>query len=126
MNARRSALLLVLALTAGTALLSAQQATSVEGTLVDSKCYLNDGATSNDHGPMKACGTMCLKGGIPAGVLTKDKRFYAIIAPTGPLAELAGQTVRVNGPVTNGSILAKKLEVNKGGEWQEVKLDGLM
>jgi hypothetical protein len=51
---------------------TAQQATTVEGTLVDAKCYLGDNmAIGNDHGAMKACGTMCLKGGSTAGVICR-------------------------------------------------------
>lgn len=126
MKYSRLPLLVVLAFTVAAASLAAQQATTVEGTLVDSKCYLGDNQAGNDHGAMKACGTMCLKGGTPAGVLTKDKKFHAIIAPSTALADLVGQTVRVNGSITNGSILVKKVEVDKGGKWQEVKLDVMM
>lgn len=105
---------------------SAQKEASVEGTLVDSACYLKDGATGNDHGPMKACGTMCLKGGTPAGVLTKNKKFHAVIAPSTALADHVGQTVRVSGALHGNSILAKKVEVNKDGKWEEVKLGAMM
>lgn len=111
----------------GAAAVSAQQATTVEGMLVDAKCYLGDNSlTGNDHGPMQACGTMCLKGGSPAGIVTKDKQFHAIVAVAGDLANYVGQTVRVSGPVTNGAILAQKAEVNKGGSWQQIKLSGMM
>lgn len=106
---------------------SAQKETAVEGTLVDSACYLKDNSlTGNDHGPMKACGTMCLKGGTPAGVLTKSKKFHAVIAPSTALADYVGQTVRVSGSLHNESILAKKVEVNKNGKWEEIKLGAMM
>ncbi|MCI0348126.1 MAG: hypothetical protein L0Z53_01765 [Acidobacteriales bacterium] len=106
---------------------SAQKETTVEGTLVDSACYLKDNSlTGNDHGPMKDCGTMCLKGGTPAGVLTKGKKFHAVIAPSTALADYVGQTVRVSGSLHNQSILAKKVEVNKNGKWEEVKLGAMM
>ena len=125
---RRSRFIAIgVALLVGTAALAAQQATTVEGTLVDAKCYLGDHSqTGNDHGAMKACGTMCLKMGSPAGVLTKDKTFHAIIAPAGDLAEYVGQTIRVSGALTNGAILAQKAEVSKGGSWQAIKLSGMM
>lgn len=116
----------VLAVMLGFSMASAQKATTVEGTLVDSMCYLKGGETGNDHGPMKNCGTMCLKGGTPAGVLTKDKKFHAIIAPSTALAEIVGQTVRVSGQLNNGSILAEKVEVNKNGKWEAVKLGAMM
>lgn len=118
-------LTLVLALGAGISM--AQKASTVEGTLVDSACYLKDSSlTGNDHGPMTKCGTACLKGGTPAGVLTKDKKFHAIIAPSGALADHVGHTIRVTGKITNGSILAEKVEVNKDGKWEAVKLGAMM
>jgi hypothetical protein len=106
---------------------SAQKDTTIEGTLVDSMCYLKDNSlTGNDHGAMKQCGTMCLKGGTPGGVLTKNKKFHAVIAPSTALADYVGQTVRVTGSLHNESILAKKVEVNKNGKWEEVKLGVMM
>lgn len=106
--------------------LFAQQATTLEGTLVDGKCYLMDHAnTGNDHGKMKACGTMCLKGGSPAAVVTKDGQVHPIMAAAGAFADIVGQTVRVTGPVEGSSVLATKVEVNRGGRWQEVKLTGM-
>lgn len=105
----------------------AQKDSTFEGTLVDSKCYLKDNSlTGNDHGPVKECGTMCLKGGTPGGLLTKDKKFHAILAPSLVLAPYVGQKVRVNGSVHNGAILASKVEVNKDGKWEEVKLGVMM
>lgn len=116
--------LLALALTAT---VGAQgKAISVEGTLVDSACYLKSGATGNDHGAMKGCGTACLKGGTPGGVLTKDKKFHALIAPAGALADYVGKTVRVSGKENNGSILPEKIQVNKNGKWEEVNLEAMM
>jgi len=115
----------VLALTVSVA--SAQKEATFEGTLVDSKCYLKDNSlTGNDHGPVKECGTMCLKGGTPGGLLTKDNKFHAILAPSLVLAPYVGQKVRINGTVHNGAILASKVEVNKDGKWEEVKLGAMM
>lgn len=104
---------------------AAEDATIV-GTLVDSKCYLGMDEKDNDHGAMKGCGTMCLKGGTPAGVLTKDNRFHAIIAESTALADFVGLPVRVAGSLHNGSVLAKKIEVNKDGKWQQIKLGAMM
>lgn len=103
---------------------AAEKTVTLEGTLVDSKCYLEDNTlTGNDHGPMKECGTMCLKAGNPGGLLTKDKIFYAVIAPSTALAPYVGKPVHITGSVNNGSILAEKVEVQKDGKWEEVKLD---
>jgi ABC-type oligopeptide transport system substrate-binding subunit len=99
-----------------------QKDASYSGTLVDSKCYLAHGQAGNDHGPNKACGTLCLKGGTPGGLLTSDKKFYALLAPSIALAPYVGQEIRVSGSLVNGSINVSKVEVNQNGSWQEVKL----
>lgn len=105
----------------------AGQDATYEGTLVDSKCYLSDKSqTTNDHGGMKDCGAMCLKGGTPAAVVTKSGTFHALIAPSLPLAPYVGQQVRVSGSLHNGAVLAKKVEVQRSGKWEEVKLAGMM
>ncbi|MBI3049975.1 MAG: hypothetical protein HYY76_16875 [Acidobacteria bacterium] len=116
---------LILLFAAVLAVVSARAQTTYEGTLVDSKCYLGMGEADNDHGAMKACGTMCLRGGTPAGLLTKDKQFHALIAPSTSLADYVGQQIRVVGSLHNGAILAKSVQVNKGGRWEEVKLGGM-
>lgn len=118
--------ILVLALAIGAGVSVAQKDVTLEGTLVDSKCYLAMGEAGNDHGTMKNCGTMCLKGGTPGGLLTKDKKFHAIIAPSTALADYVGQTIRVQGSEHNGSLMAKKVEVRKNGRWEEVKLGAMM
>ena len=99
-----------------------QKDMSYSGTLVDSKCYLAHGATTNDHGANKACGTLCLKGGTPGGLLTSDKKFYPLLAPSIALAPYVGQEIRVSGSMVSGSINVSKVEVNQNGSWQEVKL----
>ena len=99
---------------------------TVEGTLVDSVCYLKDGAMTNDHGAMKDCGTMCLRGGSPAAVLTKDKKLHVVIAPSTALADYVGLTVRVTGEETGNAILATTAQVNKDGKWVDVKLGASM
>lgn len=121
----RSATLVFTSLIVWAAAVAAAPVT-VEGTLVDSACYLKDGATTNDHGAMKGCGTMCLKGGLPAAVLTKDKKFHVIIAPSTALADYVGLPVRVTGEANGTAILAQKAQVNKDGKWIDVKLGATM
>jgi len=95
---KKTRLLLLMAFVITIGLGAAEKDATLEGTLVDSKCYLADNSlTGNDHGAMKNCGTICLKGGSPGGLLTKDKKFYAIIAPATALADHVGHTVRVTG-----------------------------
>ncbi len=108
-------------------LFGAEKATTWEGTLVDSNCYLKDNSlTGNDHMGVKDCGTACLKQGLPAGLLTKTKKYHALVAPSLPLAPYVGQEVRVSGSLHEGAILAEKVEVQKNGKWEEVKLKSMM
>ncbi len=119
--------LLAFAVTIAFSLYAAEKTVTLEGTLVDSKCYLADNANvGNDHMGIKGCGTICLKGGQPGALLTKDKKFHPILAPSTVLAPYVGQTIRVNGTLHNGAILASKVEVNKDGKWEEVKLGAMM
>lgn len=100
-----------------------EKATTWEGTLVDGHCYLKDRSSSGaDHKGMKQCGKFCLQAGNPAGLLTKDGKFYVLIARSPVLAPYTGQVIRVTGPLTNGAILAEKVEVNKDGKWQAIPL----
>ncbi len=126
---RKTLLLALLAfvVTLAISVYAAEKAVTLEGTLVDSKCYLKDNSlTGNDHGPVKECGTLCLKGGTPGALLTKDKKFHAILAPSLALAPYVGQEIRVHGTLHNGAIAADKVEVNKNGKWEEVKLGVMM
>jgi hypothetical protein len=116
---------LLLAVAVGVA--AAEKEATFEGTLVDSKCYLKDNSlTGNDHGPVKECGTMCLKSGLPAGLLSKDKRFHAIVAPAPALAPYVGQEVRISGSLHGGVILAEKAEVRKNGKWEAINIKTMM
>jgi len=116
----------VLALVIGA--FAADKPATLEGTLVDSKCYLMDNKmTGNDHGTVKNCGALCLKAGTPAGLLTKDNQFYALLAPSIALAPYVGKQVRVTGQIVNtGSVDVDKIEVNQNGQWKPIKLGNMM
>ena len=123
----RLSILVAAALLSALALYGAEKATTWEGTLVDSNCYLKDSSlTGNDHMGVKECGTTCLKQGLPAGILTKAKQYHVLVAPSLPLAPYVGQEVRVSGSLHHGAILADKVEVQKEGKWEEVKLKSMM
>jgi hypothetical protein len=108
-------------------LFAVDKTVTLEGTLVCAKCYLTDNSlTHNYHFPGKKCGTMCLNKCTPAGLLTQDKEFYAIIAPSSSLADHVGRMVRITGAVHGGSILAAYAEAKEGGEWKKVKLENMM
>ncbi|MGH9359142.1 MAG: hypothetical protein ACRD1O_08210 [Terriglobia bacterium] len=106
---------------------AAPKATVWQGTLVDSNCYLKDHAlTGNDHMGVKQCGTLCLRSGLPAGILTRAKQFHVLVAPSIALAPYVGQQVRVTGTMHNEAIQAEKVEVQKNGKWEEVQLKSMM
>lgn len=97
------------------------------GSLVDASCYLTDSSQSgNEHMGMKECGMACLKMGRPAGILTGDKKFLVLIAPSPDIAEFVGQPIRITGKLRNGSILVDKFEVKKPSGWVAVKLNAMM
>lgn len=117
--------LLVVSLAVGSGVVLASsapaKAQAIEGTLVDTKCYLAMGAKTNDHGSMKNCGSLCAKGGNPVGVVTADGKYYTLGVSAPAVADYVGQTVRASGTVKSGVILPDKVEVKKGNSWQEIK-----
>ena len=100
---------------------------TLEGTLVSSACYLGSDShpTGNDMGGQKGCGSRCLTQGDPAGLVTKEKQFHILVAPSLKLAPYVGQEVRVTGIDHNGVISVEKAEVSKDGEWKEIELKSL-
>jgi hypothetical protein len=117
-------LVLVAFAVGGTCLYAAEEKITLQGTLVSSACYLgsNDHPTGNDMGDRKQCGTKCLSHGDPAGLLSKEKEFHILVAPSLRLAPYVGQQVRVTGIDHNGAFSVEKAEVSKDGEWKEIDL----
>ena len=94
---------------------------------MDASCYLTDNTqTGDEHMGMKQCGMACLKMGRPAGIVTSDRKFFVLIAPSPDIAEYVGQPIRITGKLRNSSILVDKLEVKKSGGWVAVKLNAMM
>lgn len=112
---------LVLALTTGLAVIAATTAVSfaqgagamamqtdtIEGVLVDTKCYgmMPDQNAGNDHmvpvdGAMTTianCATMCANLGIPVALRTADNRTIVLAAPTSQLSEHMAEQVALEG-----------------------------
>jgi hypothetical protein len=107
---------------AATSIYAADKKVSLEGTLVSSVCYLANGQTGNDMGGNKTCGSDCLKHGDPAGLLTTEKQFHILVAPSIRLAPYAGQLVRISGTDYDGAIVVEKAEVRKDASWEEIDL----
>jgi hypothetical protein len=120
--------LAVVALLAGTlAIGRADQNQVWTGSLVDASCYQTDNSqTGDEHMGMHECGKACLKMGRPAAILTSDKKFFVLLAPSPDLADYVGQPIRVTGKLRNGSILVDKLEVKRSNGWVAVKLSTMM
>lgn len=97
---------------------------TVDGTLVDSRCYLQDNKlTGTDHGDVKNCAAACLKTGNPAGLVTKDNRFYVLVVPSVALAEYAGMEVRVTGTLGGDQLInTEKVDILMHGKWWHLKL----
>jgi hypothetical protein len=97
------------------------------GSLVDASCYATDNTQSgNEHMGMKQCGQACLKMGRPAGIVTSDKKFFVLLAPSPDVAEYVGQAIRITGKLRNGSILVDKFEVKKPSGWVTVRISTMM
>lgn len=97
------------------------------GTLVDATCYFENRAdTGNTHEGMEKCGEACLRLGRPAGILTADKKFTILIAPSPDIAKYAGETIRVTGKSDGTMIQVTKFEVREGSDWQSVRLSAIM
>jgi hypothetical protein len=110
----KARLLVLVAFAAGASCLYvAEKSVTLEGTLVSSACYLENDShpTGNDMGGRKACGGECLKGGDPAGLVTKEKEFHILVTPSLALAPYVEQQVRLTGSDHNGTIGVEKAEV---------------
>jgi hypothetical protein len=121
------ALLALVAAIIGGAALRAEENQVWTGSLVDASCYATDNTQSGDeHMGMKQCGQACLKMGRPAGIVTSDKKFFVLLAPSPDVAEYVGQAIRITGKLRNGSILVDKFEVKKTSGWVTVKITTMM
>ncbi len=106
----------------------AQKEATVEGTLVDAKCYLAGGFKGNEHMGMANCGTMCAKGGHPVALVDAKNNYYTLLVAAPKVADLVGKEVRVKGKANDKTrtVAVDKLEVKKNGTWEEVKLGTAM
>jgi hypothetical protein len=142
---RRTLLALAVVATVGSAAAWAQknaakseapETKTVEGILVDMKCYSMDTANwVQDHmtpkGKMPMCAMTCAKMGIPVGVLEGGKpggMVYVLITPSMPLGDHMTKTTRVTGTLAldGHGIVPDKIEVKNKDKWQEVKIATMM
>lgn len=106
---------------------------TVEGTLIDTKCYaMNHANVGNDHqspdGVMKGCATKCAKDGIPVAVLQENGKVLILAVPAKAFAPYMAQHVRVVGMVPfEGAFIPDKVEVRSAdGKWKQVEITTMM
>jgi hypothetical protein len=77
---------------------------TISGELVDMVCYLSHGGAGEKHAK---CAGMCVTGGAPMGLLTKEGKLFLVVAdhadekPYGEAKALAGANARLTGQVVN-------------------------
>ena len=110
---------------------------TVQGKLIDTKCYgMNKMNSENTHKvpgkdgkmmDMPNCATACANMGIPTGVLSDDGKVTILVTPTNQLAEHMAKEARVTGKkVFDGGMIPEKIEVKEGNKWKEVQIGTMM
>ena len=94
---------------------------AIEGEIVDSRCYKGMNKAGAEH---QMCAKGCLKGGLPAGLLTSKGKYYTLLVQPAALAAVAGEQARVSGKVDEkeNTIIPMKVQVKKNGAWEDVEL----
>lgn len=97
---------------------SAQEEVTVKGEVVDLACYLSKGLKGKRH---QACAVMCVKKGLPIGVLTDAGDVYLLIEdhdnpdPYAAAKGLAGEQAEVSGKkFTKGGVQSIQVTGAKG------------
>jgi hypothetical protein len=115
----------------------ADESRTIQGILVDMKCYpVNmEANVGDDHqtpkGKMPACATTCAKMGLPVGLLVGGEvggELVVLITISTALGDYMTKEARVTGvSILEGKgIIPDKIEVKKGDEWKEVKVATMM
>ncbi len=87
----------------------------VTGEVVDLMCYVDHAATGDKHA---ACGTKCIKGGGPVGIVS-DGKAYLVVGEHKPindqLADSCGKTITLKGKLAerNGMAMLENAEIVK-------------
>ena len=132
---------------AGTVNLPTPAPITVEGKMIDTKCYgmaigmgMPEAAINDNHMvpkpdgdgmvEMPNCGTACATMGIPVGVLEGGEAggdVYIIVGPANGYAEYMAKNVKFEGEQAYpGAIIPSKMWVEEDGKWVEKDLPGTM
>ena len=96
--------------------LDAGASKEVTGEIVDLMCYIDHSATGDKHA---ACGTKCIKGGGPVGIVENGSKAYLVVGEHKPindqLAESCGKTITLKGKIAErgGMTLLENAEIVK-------------
>ena len=106
---------------------------TVEGTLIDTRCYSQDRAfKANDHrtgdAVIEGCAQACAKLGIPVALLTSSGDVVVLLAPSPDFADHMGREARAVGRwALDGAVRPDSAFVRgDGGAWTAVPLHQMM
>ena len=113
---------------------SPKKPVTVEGILIDAKCFSIDPANKGDDHPtadgaVEACAEACAKLGIPVAVLTAKGEAMILLAPAPEFTDYMSDPVRVSGTKAFGgkAIVVERAEVKgEDGAWREISLHTMM
>lgn len=97
---------------------------TVEGELVDVKCFMG-GAKGESH---QMCAIACAKSGLPVGVAAKDGKVYNLLVMAPGMADYMSKRVKITGEYyeESQSIKPTKILVKEGRKWTEVAIPKTM
>ena len=96
--------------------LGAEATKEVTGEIVDMMCYVDHNATGDKHAK---CGSTCIKGGGPVGIVSSDGKAYLVVGEHKPmndqLAEYCGKTITLKGKLADrgGIAMLENAEIIK-------------
>ncbi|NIV72778.1 MAG: hypothetical protein GWN16_10970 [Calditrichae bacterium] len=108
------------------------KAATVEGTLVDSKCYSMGAFLTDAHTvkgkKMPGCATACASMGIPVAIVDEDENVHILAVPAQEYAKWMASEIRVKGMYGKHAdvLIPQKLEIKEDGKWVEKELPGTM
>ncbi len=103
----------------------APKSASLTGEIVDMGCYMAEGAKGEAH---KSCASMCISGGMPMGLLTKEGKLYLLTMnhdkadPFNAAKKMAAEQVTVTGMVSERNGM-KSLSVDEVKEMTTAKTE---
>ena len=85
------------------------QKVTLEGELVDIRCYSAMGAKGEEH---EMCANACAKAGDPVGILTKDGKLYTFGAISSGFDGVMSKMAKVEGTLYGNVMIPTKVMVD--------------